>query len=331
MIHAWVPCHRGLSRLPEGASVGEARWIDVLDATPEDAAILKSLGFDIPTLEDMEEIEISNRVYREGGTDYMTAMVPGTAIDGQNRLMPVTFILSASQLVTVRHHVPRPFETFPQRADLSATGVGSADRIFLGLIEEIVGRFADILEGVGRDVDETTSQVFHDTVSSDAELRGALTRMGLKSEVMARMRIALLSLERVLSFYQSTVDEHQGEAERLRQFARTLNRDIQSLEVHADFLGGRIGLAVDATLGLINLAQNNTVRVLSVVAALFLPPTLIASIFGMNFQHMPELSWRFGYPMALGLMLLSAGVIWWLAKRRKWLDSGTRKAKRRSR
>ena len=114
-------------------------------------------------------------------------------------------------------------------------------------------------------------------------------------------------------------DRHKDEATRLRAFAKSLNRDIQALEVHADFLGSRIGMTVDATLGMINLQQNNTVRVLSAVAALFLPPTLIASVYGMNFRIMPELQWTWGYPMALGLMGVSVLAVFGLAKWKGWL------------
>ena len=320
MIHAYLPHLGGLAALPDGEPLTRARWIDLEAPDEGHVRALRPLGIEVPSLEDMEEIEISNRLYREGLTDYMTAVIPGQTPDGRTVTMPVTFILAPVRLVTVRHHAPRPFETFPQRAEYAAAGVGSADRIFLGLVEEIIARFADVLEGIGRVVDETSAHVFLKGDAAAAPvLRESLTRMGLQSEGMARIRLGLLSIERVLSFYQATVDEAREETERLRVLAKSLNRDVQSLEVHADYLAGRVGMAVDATLGLINLQQNNTVRVLSVVAALFLPPTVIASIFGMNFDNMPELHWRYGYPMALGLMALSVVAIWLLAKWKKWM------------
>lgn len=321
VLHAYLPHLHGLAALPEGEALHRARWIDLHGPRDAEVLLLRGLGFDVPTLEDMEEIEISNRLYREGETDYMTAVIPGMLPDGRQAAMPVTFILSPDRLVTVRHHAPRPFETFPSRAERSSSGVGSADRIFLGLLEEIIARFADLLEGAGNVIDNTAAHVFHGAgMARPAVLRVALTRMGQQSDVMARVRLGLLSIERVLGFYIATVDDRQKEeAARLRAMAKSLNRDVQALEVHADFLGSRVGMTVETTLGLINLQQNNTVRVLSVVAALFLPPTLIASIYGMNFRIMPELDWAMGYPMALGLMALSALGVFALAKWKGWL------------
>lgn len=321
MLHAYLPHLGGLAPLPAGEALHQARWIDLDSPQDDQVRALHGLGFDVPTLEDMEEIEISNRLYREDETDYMTAVLPGLSADGRQVSMPVTFILSPDRLVTVRHHAPRPFETFPARAERSSSGVGSADRIFLGLLEEIIARFADLLEGAGTVIDTTAAHVFHGASTPNAAvLRVALTRMGQQSEVMARVRLGLLSIERVLSFYIATVDDRQkDEAMRLRAMAKSLNRDVQALEVHADFLGSRVGMTVDATLGLINLQQNNTVRVLSVIAALFLPPMLIASIYGMNFADMPELDWAWGYPMALAAMALSVLAVFVLAKWKDWL------------
>lgn len=319
MMRVYAAHLGGLARLPEGTPIAHAGWIDLYRPDAEQVQMMLGLGFAIPSLADMEEIEISNRLYREAETDYMTAVLPGLSPDGTQAAMPVTFILSPDRLVTVRHHMPKPFETFPGRAEGSAAGVGSADRIFLGLMEEIVARLADLLEGVGKTLDVTAAHVFDGGgAATDATLRQALMRIGHESEIMARVRLGLLSIERVLSFYTATIDD-RDEIDRLRALARSLNRDVQALEVHADFLGARLQMTVDATLGLINLQQNNTVRVLSVVAALFLPPTMIASIYGMNFDQMPELHWLWGYPSALAAMVASAAGIYLLAKWKKWL------------
>lgn len=319
MLHAYAPHLGGLAPIPYGEDISHGRWIDLYQPLDHQVRLMRSFGIDVPTLEDMEEIEISNRLYRDGKTAYMTAVLPGELPDGKPVSMPVTFVLSPERLVTVRHHAPRPFTTFPTRADRSASGVGSADHIFLALMEEIVARLADLLEGVGKVLDNTAAHVFEGGgATRDAVLRVALMKVGRQSEVMARVRLGLLSAERVLSFYTTTIEDRE-DANRLRALAKSVNRDVQALEVHADFLGARLGMTVDATLGLINLQQNNTVRVLSVVAALFLPPTMIASIYGMNFDHMPELHWRLGYPLAVGAMFLSAVLIYLLARLKKWL------------
>ena len=220
----------------------------------------------------------------------------------------------------MRHHSPRPFLTFPERGERSTLGCGTAHRLFIGLIEEIVARLADILEGSGRLLDDTTISIFETrTVRGQGDrLQAALRQVGREAEAMARVRLSLLTIERMLAFYIATVGE-QPESGRLRPVVKGQLRDVQALEVHADFLGSRVSLAVDTTLGMINLEQNNTVRILSVVAALFLPPTLIASIYGMNFDVMPELHKPWGYPMALALMAGTAAATWLVLRWKRWL------------
>lgn len=319
MLRIFAPHLGGLAELEHGEAIEHGRWIDLFRPHDSQVQQLRGLGVDIPSLDEMEEIEISNRLYREVETDYMTAVLPGTLPDGQNVAMPVTFILTPERLVTVRHHEPRPFVTFPGHAERSAAGVTSPDCIFLGLMEEIVSQLADLLEGVGNTLRATAEQVFTDADDLRArELRSALVTLGQQSQTMAQVHQGLLSVERVLSFYTTTIDARK-DIEKLRMLAKSLNRDVQALEVHGEFLGSRISLTLDATLGLINLEQNNTVKVLSVVAALFLPPTVIASIFGMNFEHMPGLDWVWGYPLALVAMVGSALAIYLLARWKQWL------------
>ncbi len=300
--------------------LADAVWIDLIQPGDAEMARLRALGVPVPTLAEMEEIELSNRLYREDGMDYMTVMLPGERAGGDRTSMPVTFILSADRLVTVRHHSPRPFLTYPERAERSALGCGTPDRLFLGLIEEIIARLADILEGAGRTLDQTTASVFERRVVAAASdrLQAALQDVGREAETMARVRLALLTVERMLAFYAVTLED-RPEKGRLRAATRAQMRDVQALEVHADFLGGRVSLAVDTTLGLINLQQNNTVRILSVVAALFLPPTLIASIYGMNFTNMPELDQPWGYAFALILMGGTTLGTWLFLRWKGWI------------
>ena len=308
-----------LTRMDGDADIAGALWIDLYAPPEAQVAALARLGIAVPTLADMEEIEISSRLYREGGVDYMTVVLPGLSMTQAPVAGPVTFILSEARLVTVRHHVPRPFETFPDRAERSALGVASAERLFLGLVEEIVARLADLLEMAGRALDEASRAVVGgDAAGKPDLLRQALEQAGRQGELLSRVRLALLTLERALTYFGQTLGLRMEGAE-LRAALKGLLRDIEALGVHADFLGGRVSLAVDATLGLINLEQNATVRIVSTVAVLFLPPTLVASIYGMNFAFMPELSWPWGYPAALGLMLLSAVATWVVFKWKRWL------------
>ena len=307
-----------LNRLPPETDLTQADWIDLWSPQPDQEERVRALGVDVPTLADMEEIEISNRLYRENGIDYMTVVLPGLSTTKNPTVGPVTFILSAERLVTVRHHAPRPFETFPDRADKSATGCVSPSHLLLGLVEEIIGRLADLLEGSGKVLDSVTREVFGGEAARRPKLlQSALEQVGREGEALGRVRLGLLTLERALSFFGQGAD--QNGASGLRTHVKANMRDIQALEVHADFLSARVANVTDATLGMVNLAQNATVRILTVASALFLPPTLIGTIYGMNFKVMPELQWLWGYPMSLALMLASALVTYLLLRWMKWL------------
>jgi magnesium transporter len=319
MISAYRRDNMRLARMaPEEDLIG-AIWIDLWRPQPEQIGRVSALGIDVPSFEDMEEIEISNRIYREDGRDFMTVVLPGQLPEGERVGWPVTFILDSQRLVTVRHHSPRPFETFGARADRTTSGCATPVRLFLGLVEEIISRLADLLEMAGKALDVSAARTFAGHLSaSGEELQETLKSIGREGEAIAQIRLALLTVERMLAVFGVWL-EQKGDEKALRVTVKALLRDIQALEVHADFLSGRLGLVGDTTLGLINLEQNKTVRIVSVVAALFLPPTLIASAYGMNFAHMPELAWSWGYPAALGLMVLSAAATWAYFKWRGWL------------
>ena len=321
MLAAYRLADRRLEPLPPEAPLTEAIWIDLYSPEGTEAGRVKTeLGIEVPTLEDMEEIEISNRLYREDGHDVMTVLLPGHRPDGSQLSGPVTFIVAPERLLSVRHHAPRPFETFPLRADRSSTGCETPGRLFLGLVEEIVARLADHIEGAGRALDGIAARVYAGTAKelNQDELGEALRGAGRQGEDLARVRLGLLSVERMLSVW-SLWSEDRADGKGLRSHLKSLQRDIQALEVHADFLSGRVGLATDTTLGMVNLSQNQTVRIVSVVAVLFLPPTLIGTVYGMNFDVMPELGWVWGYPMAIVAMVLSAVLSWAYFKWRGWL------------
>lgn len=316
MLYSYVNRAAGLAPLARDSELAKAIWIDLyrpLDSQIRDVA---ALGYEIPTLADMEEIEISNRLYTEGGKTYMTGVLPGQLPDGAATAMPVTFILGDNRLVTVRHHAPRPFETFPTRAERSGSGCTTAERVFLGLVEEIVGRLADISEGVSKALDGMAARVLDLTAIGDASsLQSLLVSVGQQSELMNRVRMGLLSMERILTYHTAAAFQRSDGS---RALLKAIQRDIQALEVHADFIGQRLAMTLDATMGMIGLQQNDRVRSLSVVAALFLPPTLIASIYGMNFTHMPILELSWGFHLALGMMVISVVITFLILKWMKW-------------
>ncbi|PZO63304.1 MAG: magnesium transporter [Paracoccus denitrificans] len=319
MLYAYHCSEGALRPVGAGQPLSDADWIDLYRPDTGEIAAVEALGVPVPTLADMEEIEISNRLYREGALTYMTAVLPGIMPEGQTASMPVTFILSQNRLVTVRHHAPRPFETYPARAERSAVPAHSPNQVMLGLVDEMVARLADLSEAAGRGLDDVSALVFtHASKTRSDMLEKALQRIGHEAESMSRVRLALLSLERLLAFYGVGLDA-QHTNDNVRPVIKGLQRDIQALEVHAEFLSGRGSMLLDATLGMINLQQNDTSRILSVVAALFLPPTLIASVYGMNFENMPEVHSRWGYVWALGLMVGTSLGTYLLLRIKRWL------------
>lgn len=319
MLFAYRANGPKLEALSPDAALDGALWIDLFRPQPPQIARVQAMGIEVPTLAEMEEIEISSRLYREDGIDYMTIVLPGLSDTKSPITGPVTFILTPQRLFTLRHHTPRPFETYPTRAERVGPGCADPDRLFLSLIEEIVGRLADILEGSGRTLDGVARDVYGESgAMAAAALQDALRQVGREGEQVARVRLSLLTIERAISWFgQTLVDEHRGSS--LRSTVKGVMRDINALEVHADHLSARVALTTDATLGMINLSQNQTIKIVSVVAVVFLPPTVIASAYGMNFADMPELDWRYGYPMALSMMLASAVGTYLFFKWKKWL------------
>ncbi|HCQ65766.1 MAG TPA: magnesium transporter [Rhodobacteraceae bacterium] len=319
MLYTFTNRAGRLARLASGARLVDAVWIDLCSPLPEETAAVEALGVALPTIEEMEEIELSSRLYREGGKDYMTVVLPGLTDEETAVLAPVTFVVCAKRLVTVRYHTPRPFETFPDRIGREAFETTTVVGTFLALADEIIARFADILETIGQTLDALSAKVFSEGSEHEtALLRGALQTIGRQGERLGRVRLGLLTMERALSFFGQTLKAKPDSADHIETI-RALQGDIAALGVHADFVASRISLIDDATLGHITLAQNATVRIFSVVAVLFMPPTLVASIYGMNFRVMPELGQAWGYPAAIVLMGMSAALTYLFFKWKKWL------------
>lgn len=306
----------------DGGPGDGALWLDLENP---DAAELElasaSLGVPLPPREEMQEIELSSRLYHEHGADYVTVMVPASA-DGDNPVIaPVTFVLAPGRLATIRYHNPRPFETYPRRASRTTYGCARGDAVLLGLFEEIIDRLADILERISRDLEGLSRDLFRAPAGKllkSAELQALLGAIGRKGDMVGDIRLCLLTLDRALAYLGATLAERKAAAG-IRSALKIESRDVRSLTEHCDFLSQKTSLMLDATLGLVTTEQNQIIKIFSVAAAAFLPPTLIASIYGMNFRHMPELDTPWGYPVAIGLMILSAILPLLYFRRRGWL------------
>ncbi len=297
----------------------KAVWIDLFDPEPEEErAVEQLLGINVPTREDMDEIEISSRLYLEDGAVIMTAIVPAHAEDDDPQMAPVSFVLTPDRLVTVRYHEPRAFVSFPIRAERTGMEFPDAESLLVALLEAVVDRLADILEHAGRNIDEISRSIFRRENGSARNFQTILEQIGRKGDLTSNIRDSLLTLERLVGFL-SHASLQRKSAKDVRERMKTLSRDIRSLLDHAGFLSQKITFLLDATLGMINIEQNATIKIFSIAAVIFLPPTLIASTYGMNFKYMPELDWRFGYPFAIGLMIVTAIMPYAYFKRKGWL------------
>ena len=307
---------------PDEPLPGEAVWLDLVAPTPEEERKVESLlGVEVPTREEMQEIEVSSRLYEENGALYMTATVLSKAQSEQPQASAVSFILAGERLVTVRYADPQPFELFAARCQRTPVPQARGDGVLVGLLDALVDRIADVLEHIGLEVDAISHEVFEHPASPRAsgDFQDILRRLGRRGDLTSKVRESLVGVGRLLMFFAQVGPANTKTAKDLRNRMRTMTRDVRSLTEHASFLSGKINFLLDATLGMINIEQNAIIKIFSVVAVVFLPPTLIASIYGMNFEVMPELHWAFGSPLALALMVGSAVAPYLFFKRRGWL------------
>ena len=299
-------------------------WIDLEAPTAaEEAALEAALGIAIPTREDMQEIEVSSRLYSEEGALFLTAQVLATPEGHPPEIGPVTFVMTADRLITVRYHAPRSMAVFAERAQAQGMGCVNGQTTLLALMETVVDRLADILEGESRKLDLLNKAIFdaHRPSGKAQTLSVVLQRIGRAEDLNSKTEESLSTLLRVLGFLTTPTGGAAVAAlkgvEKTR--LKTLVHDIRSLQETAARQARKIQFQLDATLGVINIRQSDIIKIFSVVAFVFLPPTLIASIYGMNFINMPELKWPWGYPMALGMMALSALLPYALFRWKKWL------------
>lgn len=299
-------------------------WLDMLDPTPGEVAQVENyLGIQIPTRDEMAEIELSDRLYQENGAVYMTMTGLSTLEEEEPVKTPISFVLKDDRLVTVRHKAFLSFRSFAARAQRpGAISVKGGELVMLGLIETIIDRRADTLEKVGDEIDAISHEVFRARGAQSPagrDLQALIQRIGRKGDLLTKVQESLVSLGRVIAFYSAIESVTRKPVKEGRQRAKLIQRDAVALSEHTQFLSGKINFLLDATLGLISLEQNQIIKIFSVAAVVMLPPTLVASAYGMNFQFMPELAWEWGYPFALGLMVVSAVLPYLYFKQRRWL------------
>jgi magnesium transporter len=324
MLSAYIPQGSSLERRPvaEGAEVPpSAVWIDL--ATPavgEDKTVERLVGIEIPTREEMQEIEVSSRLYVENGARYMTATLMCQSDTVTPKTTPITFILSGHRLVTVRYDEPRPFMIVGHKLGRMCPQNVTGEIVLMDLLDAVIDRSADILERVGLEIDRVSHDIFEPTGPAERSrsYTDILKTIGSKGDLTSKVRESLVSIGRLVLFLANEADNLKW-AKDMRAQLKVMQRDVGSLSDHATYLTNKIQFLLDAMLGMVSLEQNNIIKIFSVAAVVFMPPTLIASIYGMNFRHMPELDWEFGYPIAFVVMVIAAVLPYFFFKWKKWL------------
>ncbi len=302
----------------------EATWIDLEEPTrEEDKLVEQCVGVLVPTREDMSEIEPSSRLYEENGALYMTLTALFGVEDESPQSDPIGFVLTNDRLVTIPYVTPKPLRAFAHHARRDKALVEDNFTALYYLLDSIIDRMADELEDVGAEIERISAHIFQKRVDARRipadRLTALLTRIGRTQILLAKVRETAVSTARLLSFLSSSTQMRSEKGHQLRDRIISLARDVRSLVDHSGFLADNLTFLLDASLGLISIEQNAAMKLFSWAALIFLPPTLIAGIYGMNFEHMPELEWPFGYPMAVALILTSAVAPLWYLKRRGWL------------
>lgn len=305
--------------IPEGVL-----WVDLFSPSEEEERFIEqALGVTIPTRLEMAEIEESSRFYRVGETLYLTPTVISSPVQQAAYKDEVFFVLGAQVLVTVRYSELSAVPSFVARALLNSEIRYTKDLIFALLVDAFVDRMADTLENMQARLGRMLNQIFSPPEQSRHEdgektdLQEVIRELGQTNGLLSKLNESLLAFGRLFIYVRMEGRRWIGAA--ALDLLKAIERDVKSLNQYGSRMTQEIAFLLDATLGLINIEQNAIIRVLSVAAVIFLPPTLVGTVYGMNFTDMPELHWNVGYPLALGLMLLSAVASYALFKYKRWL------------
>lgn len=301
-------------------------WIDAFEPSSTDMAFLRAaLGTRVPTLEDLGEIETSSRLAFEDGALIMSLTATATDENGYPRSTPVGFVVTPRRVATIRFAHLHSFENLAKqicaKGEMSRGGYGAT----VTILEMIVDQIADLLERIGNDLDDMSRTVFQNGLfdakkkgrshNVNARLAVMLKAIGRDGDFVSKISESMLGLSRIVQYMVSKVPD--AITPELKARLETVNQDAKSLHEHQEHLSGKTQFLLDTVLGLANIEQNNIFRVLTVVSVIGIPPTFIASMYGMNFKNMPELDWHYGYAYGLGLIVLSAMIpaAWFKAKR----------------
>lgn len=298
-------------------------WVDILDITVDEEQLIEQMfGIDVPTREEMALVELSSRLYVDGNAIFATATMlsnTGTADIEQN---PVTFVLTKGSLLTLRYSDPTSFRLFTSRLGNVVGPHVNGPGVLCMLLETITDRLAEILTQTGHRLDGMTKSLFFDVTeesqkAKQRDLEELMRLIGVNGDLTSKVAESLHSFARMIGFLRQ-LPIYSAQPEQQAKLT-ALAADVTALVEHVNFLSNKVAFLLDATLGMLSIQQNAIIKIFSVAAVIFLPPTLVASIYGMNFDVMPELHTRFGYPLALLCMVVSAIVPYAFFRRKGWL------------
>lgn len=293
-------------------SLQEALWLDLTEpGEDERAQIQQFVQAELPETDDVEEIESSARYFVDQNGVHVHSLHLYHS-EGRHRTTTVAFLLQKQRLITLRDVELPDFRLFRMRARQGFLEVDTADGILLEIMEQKVENLADTLEDVHQRLEEVSHMVLED---HDAELEEAIDELAKLEDSNGKVRLCLMDSQRALSFVARQLRKNPE----LHDTTLQIFRDVDTLLQHTTFLFDKINFLMDAAQGFINIEQNQIIKIFSISAVIFLPPTLVASIYGMNFEVMPEMDWSFGYPMAIGLMILAGIAPYAYFKRKGWL------------
>ncbi|EGR1157111.1 magnesium/cobalt transporter CorA [Vibrio parahaemolyticus] len=292
--------------------VAQADWIDAHEPTDEERELISSLlRIELPESEDVEEIETSARCFIDTAGIHVHSLFLSPT-EGRHNTVTVACILQNKRLITIREGEVADFRLLRLRARKGQIRCDDVDSLLVTLLEQKVENHADTLEDIHRQLEKVSHDVLE---NDDADLEECISRLARLEDSNGKVRLCLMDTQRDISFLLRHLKSRNDHRETLSE----ISRDIEALMSHTTFLFDKINFLMDSTQGFINIEQNQIIKIFSIAAVVFLPPTVIASIYGMNFDFMPELHWLGGYPWALGLMLASGFAPYFYFKRKGWL------------
>lgn len=292
--------------------VEQAKWIDAHDPTDTERELVSSLlRIDLPESDDVEEIETSARYFADKSGLHVHSLFLSKS-EGRHTTVTVACILQSERLITIRDGDVADFRLLRLRARRRQVRCKDVETLLVTLLEQKVENHADTLEDLHRELEKVSHAVLED---DDSDLEESIEQLAKLEDSNGKVRLCLMDNQRAISFLLRHLQSRNEHRETLHE----IGRDIDALMSHTTFLFDKINFLMDSTQGFINIEQNQIIKIFSIAAVVFLPPTMVASIYGMNFHFMPELEWKYGFPFAIGLMIASGVAPLIYFKKKGWL------------